>query len=90
MPTFGNKTPMYVCHDCLRRAELVKRGEARARDNAFLGGADESPAKMPAAKVEPPPPAPGLLGRMLSRREIAPLPVAKPGAAELELQAAVL
>jgi hypothetical protein len=92
VPTFGNKTPMYVCHDCLRRAELVKRGEARARDNAFLGGApDESPAKPSAVKIdEPPPPAPGLLGRMLSRREIAPLPAAKPGEAELELQAAVL
>ena len=94
VPTFGNKTPMYVCHDCLRRAELVKRGEARARDNAFLGGgADESPAKV-AVKVDesPPPPPPGLLGRMLSRREIAPAPppAAKPGAAELELQAAVL
>ena len=60
-------------------------------DNAFLGGADESPAKV-AAKVDdtPPPPAPGLLGRMLSRREIAAAPLAKPGAAELELQAAVL
>ena len=90
VPTFGNRTPMYVCHDCLRRAELVKRGEARARDNAFLGGgADESPAKIP-AKVEEPQPQPGLLARVLSRREIFPEPAAKPGAAELELQAAVL
>jgi hypothetical protein len=89
VPTFGNKTPMYVCHDCLRRAELVKRGEARARDNAFLGAADESPAKIPAKVDEaPPPPAPGLLGRMLSRREIAAPPPA--GQAPLELQAAVL
>jgi hypothetical protein len=89
VPTFGNRTPMYVCHDCLRRAELVKRGEARARDNAFLGGADESPAKV-AVKVDesPPPPPPGLLGRMLSRREIAAPPPA--GQAPLELQAAVL
>jgi len=88
VPTFGNKTPMYVCHDCLRRAELVKRGEARARDNAFLGGgADESPAKIP-AKVEEPQPQPGLLARVLSRREVvAPAPA---GQAPLELQAAVL
>ena len=37
VPTFGNKTPMYVCHDCLRRAELVKRGEARGAGQRVSG-----------------------------------------------------